>query len=125
LKRMKRSTKAALIAGLVFPGLGHLFFRRYVVAVLLLCLAGGSIYTVTKTAIDAALNVAGEIESGSIAIDSVSISQLVAQRSQQAEQSTNLAVWVLIASWVIGILDSYRVGRAQERLEESSVAKKT
>jgi hypothetical protein len=122
---MKRSTKAVLISGLVFPGLGHVFLRRYLVGLVLLCLAGGSIYVVAKAAIDTALDVAGEIESGSIPIDSVSISQLVAQRSQQAEQSTNLAVWVLMASWVIGIVDSYRVGRAQERLEKSSAARNT
>ena len=53
------------------------------------------------------------------------ISQLVEQRTQQTEQSTNLAVWVLMASWVIGIVDSYRVGRALERPEQSSGAKKT
>jgi hypothetical protein len=111
---MKRSTKAVLISGLVFPGLGHIFLRRYVVGFVLLCLAGGSIYTVAKTVIDTALDVAEEIESGSVAVDSGSMSQLVAQRSREAEKSTNVAVWVLMASWVIGIIDSYRVGRAQK-----------
>ena len=124
-REMKRSTKAALISGLVFPGLGHIFLRRYVVGLVLFCLAGGSIYIIAKTVIDTALDVAGEIESGSMAIDLSSISQLVAQRSQQAEQSTNGAAWVLMASWVIGIIDSYRVGPVQERLEESSKAKTT
>ena len=122
---MKRSTKAVLISGLVFPGLGHIFLRRYVVGFILLCLASGSIYIVAKTVFDTALDVAGEIESGSVAIDSGSMSQLVAKRSREAEQSTNVAVWVLMASWVIGIIDSYRVGRAQERLGESSAGKKT
>lgn len=118
---MKRSTKAVLVSGLVFPGLGHIFLRSYVVGLVLVCLAGGSVYMVVNTAIETALDVAREIETGSMSIDSASISQLVAQRSQQAEQSTNVAVWVFMASWVIGIIDSYRVGRAQERQDESSV----
>jgi hypothetical protein len=122
---MKRSTKAVLISGLVFPGLGHILLRKYVVGLLLLSLAGGSIYTVANTAIETALNVTREIESGRTAIDSASISQLVAQRSQQAKRPINVAVWVLMASWVIGIVDSYRVGRAQDRQEKSSVAKRT
>ena len=122
---MKKSTKAVLISGLVFPGLGHIFLRRYVVGLVLLCLAGGAIYTVANTAIVTALDVAGEIESGSTALDSASISQLVTQRSQQAGQSTNVAAWVLMISWVIGIIDSYRVGRMQERREESSVERRT
>jgi uncharacterized membrane protein len=122
---MKRSTKAALISGLVFPGLGHLILRRYVVGLVLLCLAGGSIYVIAETVIDTAFDIVGEIEGGGTAMDSSSISQLVEQRTQQTEQSTNLAVWVLMASWVIGIVDSYRVGRALERPEQSSGAKKT
>ena len=122
---MKRSTKAVLLSGLVFPGLGHIFLRKYVLGLALLSLAGGSIYTVARTVIDTALDVAGEIESGSLAINSGSISQLVAQRSREAGQSTTVAVWVLTASWVIGIIGSYRVGRSQERLEEPSVGKKS
>jgi hypothetical protein len=122
---MRRSTKAALISGLVLPGLGHVFLRKYLVGLVLLCLAGWSIYEVVITAVDTALDIASEIESGSVVLDSASLSQLVAQRSQYAEGSTNIPVWVLIASWVIGIADSYRVGRAQERQEGSPVVKKT
>ena len=122
---MKKSTKAVLISGLVFPGLGHIFLRRYVVGLVLLGLAGGAIYAVANTAIETALDVVGEIETGGMAIDSASITQLVAQRSQQTEQTTSMAVWVLMVSWLIGIIDSYRIGRAQERQNESSVAKGT
>jgi hypothetical protein len=124
-QKMKRSTKAVLISGLVFPGLGHIFLRRYVVGLVLLCLAGGSIYYIAETVIDTALDVVGEIESGGMAIDSGSISQLVEERSEQTDRSASLAVWMLMACWVIGIIDSYRVGRAQERLNESSVANRT
>lgn len=112
---MKRTTKAALISGLVFPGLGHVYLRRYIVGVALICLAAWSIYTVAQAAIGTALEIAGEIENGSLAMDAGSIGQLVAQRSQEAEQSTNFAAWVLMATWVFGIVDSYRAGRAQER----------
>jgi len=122
---MKKPTKAALISALVFPGLGHIFLHRYIVGAALICLAAWSIYTVAETAIGTALEMAGELENGRLAIDVGSIRQLLAQRSQEAEQSTNLAVWVLVASWVIGIVDSYRVGRAQERLEKISLPKKT
>jgi len=122
---MRRSTKAALISGLVFPGLGHVFLRKYVVGVVLLCLAGWSIYSVATTAIETALDVATEIESRGVAVDSVSIGQLVAQRLEKTEQSTNASMWVLLVTWLIGIADSYRVGRGQEQLEESRAAKRT
>ncbi len=121
---MKRSTKAALWSALVFPGLGHFLVRRYLVGALLLCLAGGALYSVTHTALSAVTQLAGEIESGGLAIESTSIGQLVAQRSQQAEQSSRVPMAVLTICWVIGIVDSWRVGRAQDREEDTS-AKRT
>ena len=122
---MRRSTKAALISGLVFPGLGHVFLRKYPVGLVLLCLAGWSVYAVATTAIGTALEMVREIESGSVAVDASSLSQLIAQRSQQTESSTNLPAWVLMLSWLIGIADSYRIGRAQERRGESPVEEKS
>lgn len=115
---MRRSTKAALVSGLVFPGLGHILVRKYVFGLVLLCLAGWSVYAVAAGAIGTALDVAKEIESGSIVLDSETLSELVAQRSQRAEESTKVPLLVLLVTWVIGIVDSYRAGRAQERLEE-------
>ena len=122
---MKKPTKAVLISGLVFPGLGHIYLRSYIVGVALVCLAAWSIYSVADTSIGIALDIAGEIENGGLALDSASIGQLAAQRSQEAEQSTNLAIWVFMASWVIGIVDSYRIGRRQERQEKMPVPKET
>ena len=120
---MKRSTKAALISGLVFPGLGHIYLRSFVIGLVLLCLAGGALYTVANTAIETAYEVAGEIENSGMAVDSASISRLVEQRSQQAGQSANMAEWLLMACWLVGIIDSYRIGRKQERQQEPSVTK--
>lgn len=115
---MRRSTKAALISGLVLPGLGHIFLRKYVFGLVLLCLSFWSIYSVATSAIGTALDLAKEIEGGGIALDSETMRELVAQRSQQAEQSTRIPLWVFAVSWVIGIVDSYRVGRAQERRDD-------
>ncbi|MCB1723727.1 MAG: hypothetical protein KDJ39_08535 [Gammaproteobacteria bacterium] len=122
---MKKSTKAALVSGLVFPGLGHLFLRRYVGGLVLLCVAAWSIHAIATTTIGTALEIAKEIEQGSLSVDATSIGQLVAQRSQQAEQSTVVPMWVFFASWVIGVIDSYRLGRSQERQDEDATQAKT
>ena len=112
---MTKSTKAALVSGLVFPGLGHIYLRRYVVGAIFVCLAGWSIYTIADSAIDTAIQIAGEIERGGVAIDSGSIGELVAQRSRETEESTGFAGWLLMASWIIAIIDAYRLGRADEQ----------
>lgn len=111
---MKRSTKAALISGLIFPGLGHVFLQRYVVGLVLLVLAGGSIFLVASSAIGTALDMANEIAGGGVALDLEAITKLVAQRTQTAERSANVPMIVFLVSWMVGIFDSHRVGRSQE-----------
>jgi len=112
---MKKSTKAALLSGLVFPGLGHVYLRRYASGLVLLLLSGWATYSVTASSIDAAYDIADQIEAGTVAPDSGAIGQLIEQRSQQAGQATAIPGWVLLAAWLVGVVDSWRVGRAQER----------
>ena len=121
---MKKSTKAALISGLVFPGLGHLYIRKYIIGILLLATSGWAVYALTSTAIDIALEVVSEIERGNMAIDPATISQMVSKRSEETGQSTSVPTWLLLASWLIGIVDSYRAGRVQDQVEESAAAEK-
>ncbi|MEJ2651689.1 MAG: hypothetical protein P8173_07835 [Gammaproteobacteria bacterium] len=112
---MKRSIKAALISGLAFPGLGHIFLKKYLVGAVLLFAAGASVYSVSVTAIDTALSVAGEIEAGEVSINEDAIGRLIEQKSQGSAKATNLSLVVLMLSWGIGVVDSYRVGKAKER----------
>ncbi|MEJ2574560.1 MAG: hypothetical protein P8164_13405 [Gammaproteobacteria bacterium] len=112
---MKRSIKAALISGLAFPGLGHIFLKKYLVGAVLLFAAGASVYSVSVTAIDTALSVAREIEAGEVSINEDAIGRLIEQKSQGSAKATNLSLVVLMLSWGIGVVDSYRVGKAKER----------
>ena len=51
---------------------------------------------------------------------------LVSEQSRGAENSSlSIATIALIAFWVIGIVDSYRVGRVVEKVDEAPVDKKT
>ena len=122
---MKRSIKAALISGLVFPGLGHIYLKKYLVGVVLLFVAGVSVYSVSVTAIDTALSVANEIEAGGVAINEDAISRLIEQKPQGSAKITNLSLVALTLSWVIGIVDSYRVGRGKERTKGKASEKET
>jgi len=121
---MKRSTKAALWSALVFPGLGHFVVRRFATGLILLCLAGWSLYSVTTSVIDTAVSLAADIQNGGMAIDSGAVGQVVAQGTAQAGQSTQVPLTVLTLCWVIGVVDSYRVGRSQERADEASAGRK-
>lgn len=115
---MRRSLKAALLSGLVFPGTGHLYLGRHVRGILLVAAAAALLYYIVSVAVDIAYGVVGTIESGETPLDAVSISQMVSSRSQEHEGAMNLASYALLAVWVVGIADSYREGRAQEKAGE-------
>jgi uncharacterized membrane protein len=117
---VKRSTKAALLSGLIFPGIGHLYLKRYVHGITLCVASAAAIYFIASVAVTTALEVTKKIqsESGGVALDMAAIMDLVSQRSSGDEQSMNIATVALVVCWVIGIVDSYRQGRAQEMVKE-------
>jgi hypothetical protein len=98
---MKRPIKAALLSGLVFPGVGHLYLKRYVRGILLAAAAAVLSYFII-----------------SVAINTASISNLVSRDTQGSENSSDIATIALFALWLIGIIDSYRAGRAREKPKE-------
>ena len=91
----------------------------------MLFVAGVSVYSVSVTAIDTALSVANEIEAGGVAINEDAISRLIEQKPQGSAKITNLSLMALMLSWVVGVADSYRVGRRKERTKGKVGEKET
>jgi hypothetical protein len=110
---MKISTKAALLSGLVFPGLGHMVLKQYLRGSIS-ALIGLSVI-VTK-AVNQALAIVDKINSGEIPLEAGAITDQVSNSTGGAEGLIlNIATFVVVACWLIGIIDSYRVGINQEK----------
>ena len=108
---MTRSTKAALLSGLVFPGAGHFYLRKYVRGILFASVAAVLIYLISVAAWDAAYDIMGQIQSGDVPADVESISEVLTNHAQGSEESMSVATTALLVLWVIGIVDAYREGR--------------
>lgn len=115
---MKRSTKAMLLSGLVFPGAGHFFLQRWIEGVLLSGAAAYAVYVIASVVWNTALDITAQIESGAVAVDVDAITGLVTQQLQATQGATNLATIVLTACWVVGIIGSYWQGREKEASNE-------
>ena len=114
---MKKTKKAVLLSVLVLPGSGHFFLKRYISGFILAGTALVASYFLVSGVISKALDIADKIKRGDIPPDIMAITELVAQRSSGAElQSLNTAMIFLVAAWLIGIVDSYRVGRQLDHL---------
>ena len=114
---MKKSIKAVLLSGLVLPGLGQLYLKRWVSGFMLSGVAAYAVYYNGSVVVSTTLDLTQKIESGAIPADIETVSRLVSQQLSGSEQSTNLATMAFGASWVIGIIGAYWYGRKQDRVE--------
>ena len=102
---MKQSTKAALLSGLAFPGLGQLIFLKRPkrgLAFLLPSLAAtiwlmSGLWQATATLMDEAL-------SGRLAPDPVAMAERLHQSS--ATSGADAASWIIVICWLASIIDA-------------------
>ncbi|MDD3814100.1 MAG: hypothetical protein PHZ02_05590 [Desulfocapsaceae bacterium] len=123
---MKKSMKAALLSALVFPGLGHIYLKRYLPGVALVGASSAGIYYLTSKTVERALQIVDKVQSGDVPLDVTTISELVSKQSTGTEaQLLNIATTVICICWIIGIVDSYRIGRGQDKNAHVSPSRKT
>lgn len=112
---MKKSTKAALLSGLIFPGAGHMFLKQYLRGSVLILAALIATTVIVTAVVQQALAIVDRINSGEIAIETGAIADMVSSSTNAADSPmTNISMLVLVACWLIGIIDSYRLGIAED-----------
>ena len=114
---MKKSIKALLLSGLVLPGLGQLYLKRWASGFLLSGVAVYAVYFIASVIVSTALDLSQKIESGAVPADVETVSRLVTQQLSGSEQSTSLAIMAFGTSWIIGIISAYWCGRSQDRID--------
>jgi TM2 domain-containing membrane protein YozV len=122
---LKKSTKAVLLSGLVFPGLGHFYLKRWVTGVVLSGVAAFAVYYISSIAMTIALDVSRRIETGAIPADIATLTNVVSQQFSGIEQATNLASITLLVCWVTGVVGSYWQGQTQDKLDAAGEASTT
>lgn len=109
---MNQSIKGALLSGLVFPGMGHIFLKQYrrgtaIIIISLVCLVVMTVNMIQKTMV-----VLEKLQLEGGVIDIEIITQLVSQSSQHSDNFLfNLALILMSISWIFGIVDAYNIGK--------------
>ncbi len=113
---MKKSTKAVLLSAFVFPGAGHFFLKKYISAVVLVGASFSGIYLLIVKTVERALQITEKIQSGDIRPDVAAIAEIISKQPTGTEaQLLKYATAVLVICWLIGIIDSYRVGCVRDK----------
>ncbi|MCP4471602.1 MAG: hypothetical protein GY815_13130 [Gammaproteobacteria bacterium] len=111
--------KATLISALVFPGGGHFYLKKPFLGALLTGISLVCIYLLLSTAMEAAQVISLKIQSGEIPLDVMRIrEEIYKQTAASGSTTTEVATWLLVACWLVGIADSFRLGRQQEQARQ-------
>ena len=108
---MRKSIKAALFSGLIFPGVGHFSLKRYQRGMLFFVPALLSLLLLFRNALDQAYSIADQIQQGNVPLDPDVIANLIsAPPPEPVMLMLKIATWMIVICWVGGIVDSYYLG---------------
>ncbi len=110
---MTKATKAVLLATFVFPGAGHIGFKKYYSATIFIATACAATIVILSFVVTQAKSIADRIVSGEVPADIMLIRELITNQQHTADaQFANTATIILFVVWLISIVDAYRIGRA-------------
>jgi C4-dicarboxylate transporter len=112
---MKKAIKAVLLSAFIFPGVGHLLLKRYISAAILATTALTATYLLIAKVLENAMLIVDKIQRGEVAADITTISELVSEQpSADGFLGTDLISSILLITWLVAIIDCYRIGRSQK-----------
>lgn len=106
---MKKTTKVILLSLLVFPGIGHLFLKKYLIAIAFIASSAYLLLGFVKEIYDKTQHVIDSIIRGEIPIEVSAIRQALI--NQGVLENPNFATigYFFLIIWVIAAFDAYRV----------------
>ena len=118
---MSNSLKAALLSGLVFPGLGQVVLKRYRRGVVLMFIVLACLSIVVVKAVQQAFSILKQIELADGTINMDAISNAATQSSTNSDSLVfNSILLLIIVCWILGVVDAYRIGKKRDLEEQTT-----
>jgi len=113
---MRKSIKAPLLSGLVFPGTGQFSLHLGGRAMIFFLPSLVSLIVLVHYSLSKAYAVVDLIEQGKVPLDTGVITNLISAPPVGAEMlKIQIATWVIIVCWLASIVDAYRQGRIADK----------
>ena len=114
---MSKSTKSVMLSLLVFPGAGHFYLKKYYMGAILASVSVISVYYILSIALGKAVDISQKIQLGEIQPDIIAITEMISKHPVGSDdaQVVSVATTSIVICWLIGIVDSYRLGRIQDK----------
>jgi hypothetical protein len=108
---MKKSFKAILASALIYPGLGHLLLKHYIQGLLIIASFSLPLWFMLSDVITKTNEVITQVQNGQVSLNSNAIAEAINHSSGADMQTLSIYSYVMLAVWIIGILDVYRITR--------------
>lgn len=96
-----------------------MFLKKYLAGALIIGTSIAAVYYLLSKSLEMASQITEELQRGNIQLDIETITELVSKQSTAADvQLLNIATAAFFICWLIGIIDSYRIGRTQDKIIE-------
>ena len=113
---MKASYKAALLSTFVFPGVGHLYLKKYwrgLVIIFLSCTGlGYMIWSATVSAINRLDDVIVKMKGDATNLQE--LSDIVGSKRLTTDPYYDAVFYFIVCFWIFAVIDAYRIGRQRE-----------
>lgn len=117
---MSNALKAVLFSALVFPGSGHLYLKKPLQGSLLVVVSIACIAILLSIAVEKAQQISAKILSGEIPLDVARITEEITSHAVAGgTQGADISTYLLLVCWLVGIVDSFRVGRLKDKADNS------
>jgi hypothetical protein len=103
---MDRFVKAALLSGLVFPGVGQWYLGRRLRALLFIVPAAAAAWYFASRAWSLVEQIEAEVLSGRVGLDPIAIAERVHQQSAGSTAMMNWAALAMLACWIGSVADA-------------------
>jgi TM2 domain-containing membrane protein YozV len=119
---MKVSYKAALLSTFVFPGVGHLYLKRYwrglVIMFFVFTGLGYMIWSATIAALNVLDDAMVKMQGGTTNLQE--LSDIVGSKMLTTDPYHDAVFYVIICFWIFAIIDAYRIGKQREFQDEKT-----
>ncbi|PIP07519.1 MAG: hypothetical protein COX51_06420 [Syntrophobacteraceae bacterium CG23_combo_of_CG06-09_8_20_14_all_50_8] len=110
---MKKSLKAALISGFVFPGLGQIYLKRYLRGLSIILVSVSALSVIIGMVTMSALKNIAELQKQG-PVDMAAASDLLASSSANHAAYYYICLLLIVCCWLFSAIDAYRIGKKIE-----------
>lgn len=111
---MRREIKAALLSGLLFPGAGQIYLKRYRRGVTMIAFALLIFIIILAKAVAAALASMSSMPLTDLAGDPNALARLAAASARDVSAGGKVLMVLFAGCWILSACDAYRIGKRAE-----------